>query len=197
MDSSQSARAKLLPWATVVITATAIITFCFARLSAVFIFDRSLISNGQVWRIWTGHIVHFTPGHLGWDLAVFLPAGCWLERLKPGCARWFYLLGPILISAFLFIFDPTLERYAGLSGLATGVLVLLAVLQLQRPNESPWLWWGVLLLVAAKLIIEFRHDAPLIVSDFVNVRNVPLAHLSGTGCGLVWGLVCGRTKRAG
>lgn len=194
MDSSAPNSPKAWPWATVLITVAALITSAYAQLSDVLIFKRSLIFSGQVWRAWTGHIVHFGPTHLAWDLAVFLPAGAWLENLRPRCARWLYLLCPIIISILLLAFDPTLERYAGLSGLAIGTLVLLAVVQLTNKKESPWLWLGVLLLVIAKLAIELRQGAPLLVSDFANIRNVPLAHFGGVGCGLLCWLLVGRSK---
>jgi rhomboid family GlyGly-CTERM serine protease len=185
---------KSWPWGTVLITVAALITSAYAHLADVLIFQRSLIFSGQIWRTWTGHIVHFGPTHLAWDLAVFLPAGVWLENLRPRCARWLYLLCPVIISVLLLTFDPTLERYAGLSGLAIGTLVLLAVVQLTNKNESPWLWLGVLVLVVAKLGIEIRQGAPLLVSDFANIRNVPLAHFGGVGCGLLCWLIVGRSK---
>ncbi len=196
MDSpSPTNQRRVWPWGTVIIALAAILTFRFAQLADVFIYQRSLIFSGQVWRAWTGHIVHFGPIHFWWDLAVFLPAGCWLERLRPGGARWFFLLCPVIISLVLLTYDPTLERYAGLSGLATGTLVLLACVQLQNKKESPWIWLGVLLLVTAKLGLELKQGAPLLVSDLKNIRNVPLAHLSGTGCGLSCWLILWWTKR--
>ena len=195
MDSFPKNNLRDWPWATVAVGLAAMLTFSFTRLAEVFFYQRSLILSGQIWRTWTGHIVHFGPTHLWWDLAVFLPAGCWLERLRPHCAYWLYLLCPVIISVCLLIFDPTLERYAGLSGLATGTLVLLALIQIQNKKESIWLWLGVLLLVVAKLVLELRQGAPLLVSDFTNIRNVPLAHLSGTGCGILCWLILGRSKR--
>ena len=185
---------KSWPWVTIVISVAALITSAYAHLADALIYQRSLIFSGQIWRTWTGHIVHFGPTHLAWDLAVFLPAGAWLENLRPLCARWLYLVCPIVISVILLAFDPSLERYAGLSGLAIGTLVLLAVIQLTNKNESPWLWLGVLVLVAAKLVLEIRQGAPLLVSDFANIRNVPLAHFGGVGCGLLCWLILGRSE---
>ena len=195
MDSPSPSSIRHWPWATVAVALAAMLIFSFPGLTDTFIYQRSLIFSGQVWRTWTGHIVHFGPTHLWWDLAVFLPAGCWLEHLRPKCAYWFYPLCPVIISVVLLIFDPTLERYAGLSGLATGTLVLLACIQLQNKKESPWIWLGVLLLVVAKLVLELRQGTPLLVSDFKNIRNVPLAHISGTGCGLLCWLTLGWKKR--
>jgi hypothetical protein len=71
------------------------------------------------------------------------------------------------------------------------------MVQLQNKKESPWLWLGVWLLVLAKLAIELRAGAPLLVTDFANIRNVPLAHFGGVGCGLLCWLCLGRPKRAG
>ena len=191
---SLSISSKSWPWATVLISVAALIISAYAHLADALFYQRSLIFSGQVWRTWTGHIVHFGPTHLAWDLAVFLPAGCWLENLRPRCARWLYLFCPVIISLLLLAFDPTLERYAGLSGLAMGTLVLLALVQLTNKNESRWLWSGVLLLAAAKIVIELRQGAPLLVSDFANIRNVPLAHIGGVGCGLLCWLTIGRSK---
>lgn len=194
MQSPAQTSSKSWPWATVVVAVAALLTFGYARLSEVLIYQRPLIFSGQLWRTWTGHIVHFGPSHLAWDLAVFLPAGCWLETLRPRCARWLYLFCPIVISAVLLVFDPTLERYAGLSGLAMGTLVLLAIVQVTNKQESPWLWLGVLLLATAKIGLELRQGAPLLVGDFTNIRNVPLAHLSGAGCGVLAWFILGRKR---
>ena len=46
----------------------------------------------------------------------------------------------------------------------------------------------------AKLAIELKQGGPLLVSDFSNIRNVPLAHFGGVGCGLLCWLILGRKK---
>ncbi len=144
------------------------------------IYDRVLIFHGEIWRIWTGHVVHFGTSHFIWNLAVFLPAGWWLERLWPGITRGYYLASPLIISAAMLALDPTLGRYAGLSGLATGMLVLLSALQLGRRSEEPaWFWLSVLLLVAIKIGVELFTGAPVFVSGFGDIRTVPLAHIFG------------------
>ena len=188
------ALARRFPWATLVVVGLALATHLLPALAELSIYDRRLIVHGEIWRTWTGHIVHFGRSHLFWDVAVFLPAGCWLERLWPRRARWFYLVCPLAISTALFVLEPTLLRYAGLSGLATGTLVLLAALQLQRrSNEPAWFWWSVLALVGLKIGIELFTGAPLMVTDFVGIRSVPLAHIGGAVCGLVF-VVFGRAK---
>jgi rhomboid family GlyGly-CTERM serine protease len=186
MDQGKAAaQAPAFPWATLEIAAAAAVIF-WSHTADAFIYDRSLILHGQIWRAWTGHAVHFGPSHLFWNLSVFVPAGCWLERIRPCTARWFYAWCPPVITAVLLTFDPTLLRYAGLSGVATGLLVLLASGQLQRGGREPrWFWIGVLALVGLKIALELVTRKPLLVSDFKGIRDVPLAHLGGAGCALL------------
>jgi rhomboid family GlyGly-CTERM serine protease len=182
---TKTARPAALPWATCALAAAAIAIF-LGNAGDAFIYERSLILRGQVWRAWTGHLVHFGPSHLFWNLTVFIPAGCWLERIRPGVARIFYAVSPAVITGILLLLDPTLMRYAGLSGVASGLLVLLACGQLQRGGREPrWFWLGVLALVAIKVGVELFTGRPLLVRDFGAIRDVPLAHLGGAGCALL------------
>ena len=178
--------APALPGATVIIAVVAGLIFCFPVLNGWLLYNRELILHGQVWRAWTGHIVHYSSSHFIWNLVIFLAAGCWLEMIRPRSARWFYLACPPVIAAALLIGEPTLERYAGLSGLASGVLIFLAFVQLSENNAEPtWFWVGVFGLVAVKVALETGTGAPLLVHDFAGFRVVPLAHISGAACGLI------------
>jgi rhomboid family GlyGly-CTERM serine protease len=194
MNSAKKAREiAVRSWATLVIAAAAGLTFAWPRLAGALIYERADIFAGQVWRLWTGHLVHYSPSHLWLDLAVFVAAGAWLEWIAPRLARWFYALAPPAISTVLLLADSTLERYAGLSGVATGLLVLLALVQLRRKASEPrWFWLGVLLLVAAKIVVEATVHAPLFARFDAGVQVVPLAHIGGIACALVAFLVISR-----
>ncbi|SDS42058.1 rhombosortase [Opitutus sp. GAS368] len=177
----------VVPWATLALAAAAGLAFAVPRVGAACLYERGPILQGEVWRAWTGHLAHFGPGHLGWNLAVLLPAGCWLERLHPVRVRWLYLVCPLVISATLLVFDRSLDRYAGLSGLATGTLVLLAGRQLLvGAGEPAWIWLGVFALLGVKVAWETATGEPLL-ADGHSFRAVPLAHLSGAVCGLLFG----------
>jgi hypothetical protein len=78
-------------------------------------------------------------------------------------------------------FDPALARYGGLSGVATGLVVLLALDRLWTGGREPrWVWLAVLGLVAAKQLVEAVAGAEVFVQFGPGVRPVPLAHLAGT-----------------
>lgn len=182
--------APALPGATLGIALASGIVFCFPMLNSWLLYNRELILHGQIWRAWTGHLVHYSSSHFLWNLIIFVAAGSWLEFIRPRSARWFYLACPPVIAATLLIGEPTLERYAGLSGLASGVLVFLAFVQLSENNAEPtWFWVAVFGLVMVKIALETVTGAPLLVHDFAGFRVVPLAHISG-GCSgiLAWAI---------
>ena len=185
-----------MPTVTLAIAAVSGIIFCFPILNSWLLYNRALLLHGQVWRAWTGHIVHYSSSHLVWNLVIFLAAGCWLEYMRPRPIRAFYLACPALISAVLLLGEPDLERYAGLSGVATGVLVFLAFVQLSENNAEPtWFWVAVFGLVMVKIAVETVTGAPLLVQDFAGFRVVPLAHLSGAVCGVAaWALTRSRLR---
>lgn len=185
------------PWLTLLLALLAGAAFISDPLSSALIYDRALIFRGELWRIWTGHVVHFGLSHVTWNLAVFVPSGWWLERLWPKTTRWYYAVSPLVISAAMLALDPSLTRYAGLSGLATGMLVLLAALQLGRRAEEPaWFWISVLLLVAIKIGVELFTGAPVFVSGFGDIRTVPLAHIFGIVCAIAFWIPSKMTRHA-
>lgn len=90
-------------------------------------YNRTLIGQGQVWRVITGHVVHWTPSHWFWDVATFLVLGIVCARNSP--ARFAAALGAsaAAISAFLWCCRPQIEVYRGLSGVDTTLFTMLAV----------------------------------------------------------------------
>ena len=173
------------PWVTLALTAAALAIFFLPATAPALVFRRTAIGQGQLWRLWTGHWVHYSAGHLLWDLLVFAAAGLWLERIAPRAARWFLLLAPPFISGLLLLGDPRLYLYAGLSGVASGLVVLLSMIQLRRDTRSPaWFWPAVLLVVMAKLVLESLRSTALFVPLDAGVRPVPLAHLGGVAAAL-------------
>lgn len=171
-----------MPWATVLIGIFALLATLVDRGGPIWLlFDRERIFAGQFWRLWTAHLAHFGFSHLGWNLLVLLPVGAWAERVVPGRTRLFYALAPALIGLALLIGDPALARYGGLSGLAAGLVVLLALAQFSGgPGRDRWIGWALLGAVAVKLIAEVLTGRAAFASlPADGVRSVPLAHLAG------------------
>ena len=115
---------------------------------------------------------------------MLLPTGVWLEQRDPAAVRWTLILSPVAISLALLVFDPSLAVYAGVSGVAAGVLVALVVNGLRtQPAARRW-WLAVLVFFALKIAIETRGGHPL-NPGLANqgVRSVPLAHIVGAAVG--------------
>lgn len=151
------------------------------------LYDRTAILRGEWWRLWTGHWVHFSFSHLAWNLAVLLGAAAWLEHLRPGWLLHYTLVGAPLISLVLLVGEPAMQIYGGLSGLATGVVVLLALTQVGRPGSARSWWTGALVLIAVKTAFDASHAHALFAQfDSRAIRPSALAHVAGAGTALAF-----------
>ncbi len=87
-------------------------------------YDRAAIAGGEYWRVLTAHLTH-----LGWSHLLLNLAGLMLLQLLVGDALnprgWLLLLlfSALCVSTGLWIFDPQVRWYVGLSGVLHGVLL--------------------------------------------------------------------------
>ena len=87
--------------------------------------DRDEIGAGQWWRLWTGHLVHYSLRHALLDATVALLLGVIMEKhftRRIVAAVW--LLGAPAISLALWWLVPDLVEYRGASAIATLLGVL-------------------------------------------------------------------------
>lgn len=152
-----------------------------------FVLDRTAIGDGQLWRLWTGHWVHFSPSHLAWNLLVLLGAGVWLEQLQPGrLGRHVAFAAPFIGGAVLLL-EPGLSAYGGLSGLAMSVVARLTLCQARITAPGLRLAW---LLVLVLLGAKAGHDLVASASwfaryDDAGVRTSSVAHAAGLAAALL------------
>ena len=92
-------------------------------LSPILIYDRTAILHGELWRLWTSHLVHFSASHLLLNVGALALAGSLVEMRSEDPRLVLFLGMPLVISLALLILEPDMSRYGGLSGLATGLLV--------------------------------------------------------------------------
>ena len=154
------------------------------------------VDAGEVWRLWTGHWVHFTPTHAAWNLGVLLVVGAWLERVRPGLLVRFTLIAAPLLALAVLAFEPALVAYGGLSGLATALVVRLA-LDRATAGGVPWPWVGVLVLVVVKLLAESAGAGALFAGLGDGVRPSAVAHAAGAVLGAVDFVCATHAARAG
>ena len=112
--------------------------------------DRTSAGAGELWRLWSGHIVHFSLRHALFDAGAVLLFGRAAEALlgKRLVALTLLLALP-LISIALLTSVPDMREYRGASGLATILGTLAgAALWRSRPDHRGFLAFLSILFVA-------------------------------------------------
>ena len=159
----------------------AILISFLPELHEILRFDRAALGQGQLWRLWTGHWVHLSHSHLGWNLTAMVLAATWLELIRPNSLLRFAAVAAPLLSLGLLALDANLAFYGGLSGVGTGVITLLGLILIKSRPTDRWMGIALLSLVAFKL----AHDAltgTAMLSEFANkdIQTTPLAHALGS-----------------
>jgi rhomboid family GlyGly-CTERM serine protease len=165
--------------------ACALAVYLSPGLAAILVYDRSAILAGELWRLVTGHWVHFSASHLACDVVVFGVSGWLIEsrgyRFFPAlCGVAALAIGVAMLAAL-----PGMAQYGGLSGVAMAGTVYLALHGLRE--ASPWRWMcvAILALSVAKLLSDAVGSplAPIGFQD-ATVVTVPLSHGVGAAAGL-------------
>lgn len=112
-------------WA--LLLALALLPWWLPGLRETLVFDRASIAAGQWWRLATGHWVHFSAAHLIPDLAACLLLGLALPRAGGGSPLRFTGFAAPAIGLLLYVGEPAMARYGGLSGIAFGLAGALAL----------------------------------------------------------------------
>lgn len=157
------------------------------EITASLAFDRDAILAGQIWRCWTGHMVHFSLQHALPDIIALYIVTAIMER-ETGCltTTLMMLLGAPLLSLCLLLAVPDLRFYEGasgismLSGVAAGC-VLWHTTKSLRP---------ILGLLAAVVLIKVWLEAlgtlPAIATLPDGVHVSWQAHAIGAGLGALF-----------
>jgi rhomboid family GlyGly-CTERM serine protease len=157
-------------------------------------FDRLAISDGQWWRMLTGHLTHWNLDHLVWDLLMFVVLGTIVEKLSRTRFVLLCLVSALSISLMVLLGQPDLSTYRGLSGIDTALFVYLACVQLanawhQRRWAQGLLFTALLTGFGGKLFYELVFDRTLFVdSETAGFVVVVMAHAVGAAVGASLGV---------
>ena len=167
-----------------VMVAVSILAQCSPTIQAILQFDRSAIAAGQLWRLFTGNLVHYNWTHWAANVGTFAA----LYWVAAGGGR--RLLGTVLLSALavgagVYVCAGDVATYRGISGvdcaLAARVLVMLAIRDGRRHGAA---WLTVLLVVMAKSVYEMVTDQVLLpTSAPEGVSVVGITHVIGLAIG--------------
>lgn len=163
---------KRFPWMIL-----ALVALCSVADGTAFQYERS----GEVWRLLTGQMVHWTPRMAFFDLGMLLGLGAWLEiREDRRLAAVSLALGAIFTAVAVHL-SPDLFIYRGSSGMASALFVLAAFRIAGSPD--PWtraLAVSAVALFLSKAAFESLAGQTLFAGELPEgVRVVPLVHLLG------------------
>jgi rhomboid family GlyGly-CTERM serine protease len=140
-------------------------------------FDRTLISQGDFWLLFSGDFVHLNWVHWALDMAglgivaIFFSAYAslrqWLWVLF--CASLFSGLG-------MYFRDPQLQTYVGISGVLHGLFIFGALHEIRRYPASGYV---LLALLIAKLIWEATQGPMPGSEELIRGKVATDAHLYG------------------
>jgi len=157
-----------------------------SELTAILRFDReALLHDMQIWRLFTGHLVHLGWSHTGLNVAGLVLIWA-LVGHRFDNRQWSVIVAALMlgISFGLLIFNPALAWYVGLSGVLHGMLVAGAVADIRSGDKVAWL---LLILVAVKLAWEQMAGALPGSEAAAGGTVIVDAHFYGGLCGLVLG----------
>jgi len=186
--------ARRLPVASLLFVVLAATLYAWPGSADWLQYDRTAILHGEVWRVLTGHLVHWSGNQLFWDGLALGFLGWLCERDALASFLRCFVVSAILISLVLWFAAPWMATYRGLSGIDSALFALVAV-RLGREAFFDRQWFKLTLIAivaggfALKVGYEFASGATLFVdSSGGGMIPVPLAHVVGALVGIACGL---------
>jgi rhomboid family GlyGly-CTERM serine protease len=195
LTAARRIRQRLGPWVPVLALATLVLGLGLggeaARLALRY--EREALEAGELWRLFTGHLVHLGWGHLAMNVLALIV----IRLLIADALGWIDWVATAVVAALgiaagLYYFSPGVHWYVGLSGvlhgfIAAGALVLLAL----SPALGGILGGGLVV----KLLLE-QAAGPLPLSESAAGGDVIVAaHLYGAAAGAAYGALRSAARR--
>jgi rhomboid family GlyGly-CTERM serine protease len=155
-------------------------------LGGLFVYQRDLVSNGQIWRVFTSHIFHTNGYHLLLNIsAVILLWALHGQFYNPRIYLLLLTMSALTTSVGIHFFSLDIYRYVGLSGVLHGVFIWGALMDIKSKDKT-----GYLLLVGVliKILHEQFYGASEDVAQLISASVAINAHLWGSLGGILIGL---------
>lgn len=150
-------------------------------------YDREAIQQGELWLLITGHLIHLNWPHFWMNMAGLLLGAVFFGSYY-SLKYWsgLILFSTIFCSLALYLLNPELLFYVGMSGVLHGLLVAGAIQEYRHYRNSGII---LMLLLVAKLLWEQLSGALPGSSSMAGGHVVVDAHLYGAIAGLLFALL--------
>jgi rhomboid family GlyGly-CTERM serine protease len=149
-------------------------------------YERAALEAGEFWRLVSAHLVHLSWGHL-WPnvLALLILGALFDDVLRP--RQWLVvaLTSAAAIDVGLYVLDPNVAWYVGLSGVLHGLMAAGAVMLMLRGETL-----GALLAIGlcGKLVYEQMFGPLPVTARSTGGPVIAAAHLYGAAGGFATAL---------
>ncbi|MBE9552692.1 MAG: rhombosortase [Proteobacteria bacterium] len=160
------------------------------------VYDRERVLAGEVWRLITGHAVHFSMSHALYNIVLFSVAGIWLERRNGLRYAWLIGLTALVGSLYFLFFMPAMASYGGLSGVISAAVVYLCLQEMQQSGFVRTVWATILLLFVAKVGYEILIGQTVFAApNATPFEVIPAIHIIGAVAAVLqFGVLEGRWR---
>ena len=104
-----------------------LIAHCTAWVAKGLEYDRAEFAVGEMYRLFTCHWTHWNVEHLAWDAAAFAALAIACEARGRRRFLEALILSAIVVPIGLFLLQPEMLQYRGLSALASALFALLSI----------------------------------------------------------------------
>ena len=149
-------------------------------LRVLLAYDRTAMLNGELWRLWTAHAVHYSLTHAVVDITVLAVILTMARRtFNTQRLTMLLLVGAPVISLGLLALVPDMSQYMGCSALAylLGTAVAIPTWRTQ-PASRPWLG-AIAVMALLKLVWDAAAPATAASSLPAGVQIAWQAHAFG------------------
>ena len=150
------------------------------------LFLRENIQQGEIWRIWTGNLVHSNYYHLGMNLV-----GFWLFififKDFLNSTQLFIALALLVtgVGLGLYYLSPELMWYAGISGALYGLFIVGSVYALLHKDFITGL--SVIIVIPVKIIWDHLNNGGQTNADLIGVAVSTDSHIYGISTAFIIG----------
>ena len=163
-----------------------IIFFTIGAVPEKLYFNKEAISNGEIWRFLTAHIVHSDLDHLTWNLCALIILSLLIERDNRQLRITSLLAGIISIDCYLWFNPIGIVNYAGFSGILNTLLVIALFPQLQKKSEQLFFrLLPIIIYIASLLKIVVEISFQQAIFSTISWQAVPQVHLIGFMSGTI------------
>lgn len=168
-----------------IIAVVLLLAFIEPYSSEWFMFDRTLIDAGEVWRLFSAHFLHLSFTHmLGNLLAVCLFAYIAGEYLNNAQGLVLLIWCVLVVGLGLYYCADHLHRYVGLSGVLHGLLLVAPFVSKHYSRTIAYCFLAVIVIKVGWEQSPFYNDMAL--AETIGGRVEARAHLFGVVAGVCY-----------